>query len=233
MSRRRFVRDPRRPRGEAATEYAAAERVPGRTPWREAPWCAVDLELTGLDLDRDEIISFGAIPIEQGVVRVGEAVSGLVRPAGEVSEESIRVHGIRAVDLESAPPLAEAIEPLLRTIAGRVVVAHTARVERVFLRRAMRDRGVRLRGRVADTELLGRLWLYERDARWWPRLPLVVLAAEMGLPAEHPHDALGDALTTAQAFIALVAHLDATQTQTVSTITTARRRLDEIRAFHL
>ena len=36
------------PRGAAAARYAAAGR-PAGPPWREANWCAIDLELTGLD----------------------------------------------------------------------------------------------------------------------------------------------------------------------------------------
>jgi DNA polymerase III subunit epsilon len=193
----------------------------------------VDLELTGLDPERDEIISFGAIPIEDGRLKVGESVTGLVRPTRELNEDSIRIHGIRAADLEAAPILADAIGPLLEVLAGRVPVAHTAAVERLFLGRALRERGTRLRGPIADTELLGRLWLHERDGKLWRRLPLTLLAGELGLPAERPHDALGDALTTGQAFIVLATHLDGIRRETVATITSARRRVNAIRVFHV
>jgi DNA polymerase III subunit epsilon len=205
----------------------------GRVPWRAASWCVVDLELTGLDPEQDEIISFGAIPIEDGRLLIGGAVGGLARPTRQISEDSIRLHGIRAVDLAAAPVLGQAIDPLVRVIAGRVLVAHTAVVERTFLGRAFKAKGLRLRGPVADTEVLGRLWLHERDGQLWERLPLTVLARELGLPAERPHHALGDALTTAQAFIALATHLDAIHRETVSTITHAGRRIAAIRAFHL
>lgn len=193
----------------------------------------MDLELTGLDPERDEIISFGAIPIEDGRLKVGESVTGLVRPTRELNEDSIRIHGIRAADLEAAPTLADAIGPLLEALAGRVPVAHTAAVERLFLGRALRERGTRLRGPIADTELLGRLWLHERDGKLWRRLPLTLLAGELGLPAERPHDALGDALTTGQAFIVLATHLDGIRRETVATITSARRRVNAIRVFHV
>src|SRR5271165_941818 len=83
----------------AAVAYASAALPAGRTPWRQARFCALDFELTGLDRSRDEIISFGAIPIEGGRVRLRDAVSGLVRPARDLSEPSILVHGIRPTDL--------------------------------------------------------------------------------------------------------------------------------------
>jgi DNA polymerase III subunit epsilon len=218
-------------RAEAATAYARASLPRRRTPWREASWCALDFELTGLDLKTDEIIAFGAIPIEAGRVQLSGAVSGLVRPEREPREASIRVHGLRAVDLERAPPLEAAIEPLLRTITGRVLVAHAAAVERAFLGRALRGQAMRLRGPIVDTEVLGRLWLFERDGRVVRRLALGELADALGLPSDRPHDALGDALTTAQAFIGLAEHLSTRSAQTVGSLARARRELDAARRF--
>ncbi len=216
-----------------AASSGRGDRDRGRTPWREASWCALDFELTGLDPGRDEIISFGALPIEHGRVRLEQAVSGLARPVRPASDESIRVHGIRAADLDAAPPLDVAIQPLLRLIRGRVLVAHSAEVERAFLGRALRRRGGRLRRAIADTEVLGRLWLHERDGGLLPRLALGELASALGLPAERAHDALGDALTTAQAFIALASHLDSLHRETVSSLCNAQRRIEAIRMFDL
>jgi DNA polymerase-3 subunit epsilon len=191
----------------------------------------VDLELTGLDPRKDEIISFGAIPIDDGRVKLDGAVEGLARPDGELSEASIRVHGIRRADLARAPRLADAIGPLLEAITGRILVVHSAAVERAFLGKAMREQGLRLRGPLIDTEVLGQLWLAERDDRPPRRIALGELAAALGLPAERPHQALGDTLTTAQVFIALAAHLDALGGETVGSLARAGQRLGALRAF--
>jgi DNA polymerase-3 subunit epsilon len=217
----------------SAGERYARAKLPGRrTHWRAARWCVLDFELTGLAPKVDEIISFGAIPIEDGRVRLSEAVSGLVRPEREISEASIRVHGIRAGEVARAPALAAALPPLLDALAGRVVVAHAASVERAFLGRALRGQGLKLRGPIVDTEALGRLWLQERDGRSLRQLPLALLAGALGLPAERPHHALGDALTTAQVFIALATHLDADGGETVGSLARAGLRADTLRALH-
>ena len=215
----------------AAAAYARARAPRGRTPWREALWCAVDLEMTGLNPHEDEIISFGAIPIEGGRLQLHAAVNGLVRPSRQIGEASIPVHGIRDVDLASAPSLAAGIGPLLEAIAGRVLVFHSAAVDRPFLRHALHEKGVRLRGPFVDTEVLGRLWLHERDGHLRRTLSLSDLASALGLPAERPHDSLGDALTTAQVFIALATHLDAMHPETVSTLVHACNRVDAVRMF--
>ena len=164
----------------AVRSYTQAAVPSGRTPWRQAPWCALDFEMTGLDPTQDEIISFGAVPIEGGRLQLRTAVTALARPSREISEASIPVHGIRDVDLTAAPPLAAGIGPLIEAIAGRVLVFHSAAIDRPFLRQALRQKGMRLRNPFVDTEVLGRLWLYERDGRLHGRLALADLAAASG-----------------------------------------------------
>lgn len=219
-------------RGPAENEYATAPLPSGRTPWRQARWCALDFELTGLDRRHDEIISFGAIPIESGRIRLRNAVSSLVQPTRELSESSIRIHGLRTDDLARAPTLEEAFDQLLHALAGRVLIAHSALVETTFLRRALAKHGLKLRGPVVDTEVLGRVLLFDRDHRLRTHLPLSELAQALGLPADRPHVAVGDALTTAQVFLSLASHLDAAHPETVGTLTTAEKRLDSLRLYH-
>jgi DNA polymerase III subunit epsilon len=220
------MRVPRRARGTGALAYKRTRLPRGRTSWREASYCAVDLELSGLDPKRDEIVSFGAIPIEHGRVQLGAAVSGRVRPLRSMGEAAIRVHGMRPADLAGAPPLDVAIDPLLAVMAGRIPVVHVAAVERGFLRPALRRQGVRLRGPMIDTSVLGLVWLHERDGHGPRRMSLGELVNALGLPSHHPHDALGDALTTAQAFVALAAHLHARRAETVRSLAAADRRLE-------
>jgi DNA polymerase-3 subunit epsilon len=218
-----------RPRGAGALAYRRTRLPRGRTPWRQASYCAVDLELSGLDPRHDEIVSFGAIPIEEGRVQLSAAVHGRVRPLRAMSEAAIRVHGIRAADLQSAPPLDVAIDPLLAVMAGRIPVVHVAAIERGFLRPALRRQGLRLRGAMIDTSVLGLIWLHERDGHGPRHTSLTDLAAALGLPSHHPHDAVGDALTTAQAFVALATHLDALGGESVRSLVSAARRLELLR----
>jgi DNA polymerase-3 subunit epsilon len=211
--------------------YRSTRAPSARTPWRQASFCAIDLELTGLDPSRDEIVSFAAVPIEDGRVQLGASVHGRVRPTGAIGEAAIRVHGLRYADLADAPALEEALDPLLATMAGRVPVVHVAAIERGFLAPALRRNGLRLHRAMVDTSVLGRLWLHERDGHGPRRLPLGELASALRLPIHHPHDALGDALTTAQAFIALASHLDALRPQSVRSLTSAERHLENVLAY--
>ena len=217
-------------RSPAAAAYRAARLPARRTPWREAAFCVVDLETTGLDPRRDAIIAWSAVPVDGGRVVLAGAREGLTRPPGEVPAESIRIHGLRELDLAGAPTREQAADALLEAMSGRVLVAHAAWVERAFLGRLLRARGARLRGPVVDTSVLGRLWLSERDGQAPAMLSLTALATALGLPVHRPHRAAGDALTTAQAFIALAALLG---DETVRSLADAGHRLEARRRWAL
>ena len=214
----------RRPREGAAAAFDAAGRPGRRTPWLEARWCALDLELTGLDPRSDEIIAVGAVPIEEGRVILGKVFYTLVRSTKRSDRGAILAHKLRVADLADAPPVDAALDLVLEVLTGRVPVFHVAPIERSFLSQLFAQRRLRLPP-AADTDILGRIWMHERDGFYPRRLPLAKLSEELGQRPEIGHHALGDALTTAQAFIALASHLDAVSRQTVGSLVDAAQQL--------
>jgi len=218
-----------RPQGAAAA-FADEGRPKGRTPWREACWCALDLELTGLDRRNDDIIAIGAVPIEDGRLILGDSRYTLVRTSRRSEYNAVLMHKLRVPDLAGAPPLESALELVPELLTGRVPVFHTAAVEQTFLGPLFAREHVRLPA-AADTELLGRLLLRCRDGEAPPRLPLARLTELLGQSGEAPHHALADALTTAQAFIALATLLEEFEPQTVDSLTGAAERLGGGRRF--
>lgn len=217
------------PAEAAARAYAAADAPPDATPWRQAPFVVIDLETTGLDPARDEIISFATVPVDGGRVRPGEGRYELVRPRRMPSAATIRIHGLRPADLASAPPQAELLDTLLEALRGRVLVAHVATIEEGFLRAALAEQGVELLNPVADTAAMAARLAALRGHHAAARrtIGLTRLARSLGLPVHRPHHADGDALTTAQAFIALAAHLEAFEPVTVGSLRGLRVPRDE------
>lgn len=218
------------PRDQAAQAFMRAPRPARKTPWREARWCALDLELTGLDPRRDVIIAVGAVPIDDGRIVLGRSLYTLVQSSLRSANAAVVRHKLRVADLADAPALEDAVELIFEALAGRVPVFHTAAVERTFLGPLFSERRVRLPP-AADTEVLGRLLVRERDGTAPPAMPLARLAGMLGHPGEPPHHALGDALATAQAFIALAGRFDAIEPQTVGSLVSAESRLRGARRF--
>lgn len=204
----------------------------GRAPWRLARFVAVDVETTGLDPRRDEVLSFAAVPVEGGRILAGATVRGLVRPEAPPPASSIEIHGLRAADLAAAPPAPEAFAPLAAALDGRVPVAHAAWVERDFLQPRLRGLGFGLPRRIVDTAVLWRLLCIERgdgDPGW---CGLSAVAAGLGLPSHRPHVAEGDALTTAQAFLVLATHLESARGGTVRALAGAKWGVRAHRLWH-
>jgi DNA polymerase III subunit epsilon len=175
-------------------------------PWREVEYLVVDLETTGLDLQRDDIASYGAVLIRDGRIVVAENTYGLVCPTCEITAESTTVHTLRRADVADAPPLSEAVAVLDTLLWDRVLVAHAAWIEKAFLGRAFAEHGATMRSPIIDTAALARAdGIAPRGSGREPDLEW--LAGEIGLPAVNPHHALGDAITTAQVFLALTSRL--------------------------
>lgn len=177
------------------------------TPWRGAEFCVLDFETTGLDLRRDEIVSYGAAIVANARIHCGRTVYGHVRPDRPVSARSLTVHTLRSVDLAEAPPIAEAVDELVGLLTSRFLVAHAAWIEQAFLDRILRLRGLRLGRPVLDTAALARACgIGDTNPNREPNLEEI--AQSMGLPVHTPHHALGDAFTTAQVFLVLATRLE-------------------------
>jgi DNA polymerase III subunit epsilon len=207
----------------AGRAYARERRRNSKTPWREERYAVVDLETTGLDPASDEIVSFAAVPIDEGRVIVREIRTATIRPERMPSAETVRIHGLRRADLENAPDLPHVLDRILESLTGRVLVAHAAWVEKGFLRAALKPGGLRPPDPVIDTAALADRVLRPGDAAAGRALPLSLVARRLGLPAHRPHTAEGDALTTAQVFLSLASHLDQSHPQTVGSLARSRR----------
>jgi DNA polymerase-3 subunit epsilon len=186
-------------------------------PWREAVYWALDLETTGLDTAGDHVLSVGLVPVRAGTIRYGERYHRLVRPPGPPSApartEGLRAHQILPADVASAPPLGAVLPEVDRRLREGVLVLHHAPLDLAFLRRAYDTACLAWpRPPVVDTvELL--LRAHRLRHRFDPAAPsppaTLALAREAcSLPPHRAHDALADAVATAELFLALIARLD-------------------------
>ncbi|HLB63127.1 MAG TPA: 3'-5' exonuclease [Actinomycetota bacterium] len=187
----------------AARQPSAPDRRLRRRPWAEAELASLDFETTGLDLKRDHVVSFGVVPIRSGRVVVGEAVHQLVEPLAPPSRVSVTVHGIRPQDLGGAPTLEEARETLRAALDRRYVLAWYAGLELAFLRRMFGGSARSWTIRTIDVQRLA----LRADGREEKGLSLTSCAERHGVPVASPHDALDDALVTAQLFLVLAHRL--------------------------
>jgi DNA polymerase III subunit epsilon len=207
------------------------ERGLRRRPWREAPFCALDFETTGLDYGRDTIVSFGVVPVTAGRVVVGGSVHQLVEPSIPPSVASQRIHLLRPADLAGSPRLSEARESLAAAIAGRFLLVWFADVELHFLASIFGGRLGRWAAPCVDVRNLAiEVEGAPRSARDQAGFALSSTARRYGVPVAEPHQALDDAMVTAQLFLVLAGRLAAHPEPTVRELLAAAgpgRRLEQ------
>jgi DNA polymerase III subunit epsilon len=174
-------------------------------PWRQVEFASLDFETTGLDRQRDAVVSFGVVPVRAGRVVVGEAVHQLIVPEVPSSPESMRIHGILPKDLEAAQPFSVAGRTLRESLAGRFLLAWFAGVEVGFLGRLYGGRRRSWVRRTIDVRQMAiELEHHDQDVRQ----SLSSAAERYGIPVANPHEALDDAMVTAQLFLVLAARLE-------------------------
>jgi DNA polymerase-3 subunit epsilon len=183
-----------------------------RERWDEVVYWALDLETSGLDPRRDEILAVGMVPLRGGTVRWGERYAAVVRPPAERDAlgAGFAVHQLLPGEVGAGRSLGEVLPEALSRLAGGVLLVHFAALDVEFLREACRRTGVdwpeppvvdtvRLLERMASLE-------YPRPA---PSTQLAAARERMGLPAATEHDALSDALATAELFLVVRQRLQA------------------------
>ena len=173
-------------------------------PWRAVDLASLDFEATGLNFERDRIISLGVVPIEGGRIDIGRAVYELVDP-GDVAltGETITIHGLRPIDVQGASSADSARETLRRALAGRFLITWYATVEASFLAKLFGTRPTRWLRRSIDVRRLV-VGLLGAEAAG---LTLEQAAARFDVPVASPHHALDDALVTAQLFLVAASKL--------------------------
>ena len=178
------------------------------TPIYETPILAVDFETTGLNPKTDHILSVGCIAMEKGDIKLSSAYHQVINTDGDLAEESVVIHQI--TDAEKSlygSTLETSVEKLLEALAGHVMLVHFARIEKNFLQRACKL----LYGMAPDFPIIDTLDVckrrYDRKMEAYENsaLRLFNLRDSLSLPAYGAHNALSDALSTAELFLAELA----------------------------
>ncbi len=156
-------------------------------------YVALDLETTGLDPERDDIIEVGAVRFRG--TDILETFDTLVNPKRTLSPFITELTGITQGQVDAAPPLAAVAGQLLAFLGPEPVVGHNVYFDMAFLAKA----GIGLTNPRYDTLELASVFIPR--AREYSLRGLV---RAMGISHERPHRALDDAQACQELFVALI-----------------------------
>jgi DNA polymerase-3 subunit epsilon len=181
--------------------------VSKRTDYREVEYVAIDLETTGFSPSREHILSIGLVVMNGVRIDLSTAEHIVLRTSLEIPEASAVIHQITDDRAAQGIGIGDAMPHLLRTLRGRVMIAHHAQIERGFLSAACVGLyGSRLPLPTVDTQALALRWFQQRNKPVKPQeLRLHALRERYNLPRYPAHNALSDALAAAELFLAQAA----------------------------
>lgn len=187
----------------------------------DASMVALDIETTGLDALTDEIVSIGLVPFDTRRIYCRQAKYWLVQTK-KLSDISIPIHGITHSEIEQAPSLATVLNDVLCHLKGKQVVVHYRYMEREFLRQAAANMWQEvLLFPVIDTFELEAEYLRATRPFWnrltgkkRPSARLPDCRERYHLPVYGNHNALTDALATAELMQAQIQYWQAQKNAT-------------------
>ncbi|HEY6898034.1 MAG TPA: exonuclease domain-containing protein [Rhodocyclaceae bacterium] len=185
-------------------------------PLAELAYSVFDTETTGLEPSAgDEIIQIGAVRIVNNRLLRQELFDQLVDPRRSLSPEGIAIHGISEDMLRDQPTIDAVLPAFHEFCAETVLVAHNAAFDMRFLQLKEASTGIAFSQPVLDTLLLSAVVHPGQDSH-----KLEAIAERLGIAINQRHNALGDALVTAEVFLRLLPLLRE------AGITTLRQALD-------
>ena len=170
------------------------------SPLSELSYTVFDTETTGLDPSGgDEIIQIGATRIVNGRLLKAECFNQLVDPQRAIAPASFRIHGLSHAALRGKPTIAEVLPSFHAFAAETVLVGHNAAFDMRFLELKQEGAGVRFDHPVLDTLLLAAVVHPDHASHG-----LEDIAGRLDIAVARRHDALADALLTAEVFLRLL-----------------------------
>lgn len=181
---------PTAPSKAAVGQMIQRKRAAQNRAAKREGYVVIDLETTGLDREKDEILELGAVRIIDH--EIAEQFSALVQPEGEIPKEITELTGItmEMVRAEGMEP-DRALMEFWTFVGESPMVGYNLRFDRGFLGRSSAKAGIP----VPRTECWDVLTTARRKVRDVPDHRLETLAAYFGIEAREKHRALADSIT--------------------------------------
>jgi DNA polymerase III epsilon subunit family exonuclease len=170
---------------------------------------ALDLETTGLDPRRDDIVEIAAVPFIDA--RPQHAYVTRVNPGRPIPSDASRIHGITDDMVVGAPRIAEALAELDDICRGRLLVGHGIGFDLSVLSRVRRSHRLQPIRHVA----IDIMRLVSALHPEWQRFDFDDIAARVGIGVLGRHTAEGDAVAAGEILLALIPEITARRLRTI------------------
>ena len=167
-------------------------------------YICLDCETTGLNPKKDEILSIGAVKINNNKIVMRETINIFVKPSKNIDHESIKIHHIRPVDLQNALEPEEAIFKLLDFIGNRPIVGYYINFDMAMISKYTKKYiGIKLPNEAIEVSSMYYKTRKKSSEYEFIDLKFDTIMKELDIPALGKHDAFNDAIMTSMIFLKL------------------------------
>lgn len=163
-----------------------------------------DTETSGLNPEKDEILSIGAVKVRDNKILLNEKFVLFLKPTKEINQESIKIHRLRHCDLDYAMDATQAIEKFLYFIGSRTLVGYYLEFDIAMINKYL----IKIMGIKLPNETIEISGIYhDKKIQLIPQgtidLKFDTIMKDLDLPIFGKHDSFNDALMSAMAFVKL------------------------------
>ncbi|AQT12488.1 3'-5' exonuclease [Pseudomonas protegens] len=208
----------------SAEQQQRRDRLPAFTELnesslREQRWVVVDVETTGLNLNRDQVLSIGAVAIEDGAIDFSQQFERTLQREGHKLSPSVLIHGLGPSAIAAGCDPVEALLDFMEFVGDSPLLAFHAPFDQHMLGRALKDSlGYRLQHSFLDVADMAPLLCPQAQIR---EAGLDDWVRWFNLQVVERHNAAADALATAE--LALILFNRARQQQIHSPLNLQQR----------
>src|SRR5690554_4894217 len=204
----------------------------GDQPLSEQRFVVVDVETTGLNLNRDQVLSIGAVVIDKGGIPLGQQFERTLMRDYEKPGPSVLIHGIAPSEIAAGDDPQEVLLDFMEFVGDSPLLAFHARFDQQMLTRAFKDSlGYKFRHPFLD--------LAEMAPMLCPQLGKAQTGLDewltlFDLQVQQRHNACADALASAELALVLFNCAERQQMETVGALAdrlSSWRRRQTIHSF--
>ncbi|SQF94300.1 exonuclease [Paucimonas lemoignei] len=174
------------------------------TPLRQQRWVVVDLETSGLNMNRDQVLSIGAVVIEDGAIDLSQQFERTLLRTDHKVSPAVLIHGLAPSEIAAGSEPVEALLDFMEFVGDSPLLAFHAPFDQHMLGRALKESlDYRLEHHFLDVAEMAPLLFPQANLR---KAGLDDWTQFFGLHAEERHNASADALVTAELALILFSH---------------------------
>jgi DNA polymerase-3 subunit epsilon len=185
---------------------------------RDTRFVVLDLETTGLNIHKDQLIAIGAVVIENNEIQLSQSFERTIFRTLKNIDNTVLIHGISPEDVAKGEPPEQALLDFMDYAGESIFLAYHAPFDQAILSRSLkRDLGFALKHRFFDVADIAPALLPTSElGRSMKNVGLDDWVNHFGLNVSNRHNASADALATAEIMLILLREAEKQSINTLS-----------------